>query len=234
VRYRLVAAVIIALGLLVATAVPAGAAPPKTAQVSGNLLLYALIPDSAFGSSFTSHGSYSTGRKLLSTHARYNVATMSCSGFEGETRVGSYGDTAGAWDAFYDPNDDWPAVVNGVQAVNQFATNAEAMSFYLAARAKYEACTAFTEPNPTDHTPGGGTINVSATAVSKTLVGRNLAFQVIQESAWSEDSGDQVFMNMLYVVSGDDVYHFWDDSGTNDEPWPALMAKLIQNVQQLR
>ena len=41
-------------------------------------------------------------------------------------------------------------------------------------------------------------------------------------------------MNELYVVSGNDVYHFWDLSATNDEPWPSLMAELIRNVQRLR
>jgi hypothetical protein len=70
--------------------------------------------------------------------------------------------------------------------------------------------------------------------VSKTLIGRNLAFQVVQDAAFSEESGVTVYMNVLYAVSGNDVYHFWDLSATNDEAWPNLMSQLIHNVQQLR
>lgn len=210
-----------------ATAVPAGAASPKPPQVNGDLLLYALVPNAQFGSSFSSSGSYSTGRKLLSTRAKDHVPSMSCGGFEEVSRAGIYGDTAGAWDEFDNP--DWrtqlPTVVYGVQAVNQFASDAAAMTFYRQAFAKYQACANFIE---------SGGISVSATAVTKTLIGRNLAFQVVQDVTLSADSGTEFFLNKLWVVSGADVYSFWDLSATNDEPWPSLMAELIQRVQRLR
>ena len=38
---------------------------------------------------------------------------------------------------------------------------------------------------------------------------------------------------MLVVVSGTNVYQFWNLSGTNDEPSPALMAQLIKQTQKL-
>jgi hypothetical protein len=237
VKYRLIAAIAIAIGMSVATAVPAGAAATRgTPQVNGDLLLYAMPATSAFGSSYTSSDSNSTGRKLAATRARYHVPSMSCLNFESYARIGVYGDTAGAWDAFYNPDwrPQWPTVIRAVQAVNQFASNNAAMAFYRQALAKYQACQDFTEPNPGDHTPGGGTVAVSATSVTKTLIGRNLAFQVVQDAAFSELSGEQIHMNELYVVSGNDVYHFWDLSATNDEPWPSLMAELISNVQRLR
>jgi hypothetical protein len=235
VKYGLIAAIALAFGLSVATAVPAGAATRGIPQVNGDLLLYAMPPASAFGSSYTTSASYGTGRKLLSTRARYHVPSMSCLAFESYTRVGVYGDTAGAWDAFYNPDwrPQWPTVLRGLQAVNQFASDGAAMTFYRQVLAKYQACQDFTEPNPGDHNPGGGTVDVSATSVTKTLIGRNLAFQVVQDSAFSELSGEPVFLNALYVVSGDDVYHFWDLSATNDEPWPGLMAQLIGQVQKL-
>jgi hypothetical protein len=237
VTYRLIAAIAIAVGLSVATAVPAGAAAQRTPQVNGDLLAYALVPDSAFGSSFSSDGSSSTGRKLLpSSHARYYVPKMSCASFEDTTRVGEYGDTAGAWDEFYNP--DWeqqyPTVIRGLQSVNQFASDSAAMTFYRQVLAKYQGCQAFTQSNPGDHSPGGGTIDVSATAITRTAIAGNPAFQVVQDAALSEDLGLTYFENDLWVVSGPDVFNFWDLSGTNDEPWPGLMAQLIRDVQHLR
>jgi hypothetical protein len=232
VKYRLITAIALAVGLSMATAIPAGAAKPRVPQVNGDLLLYALVPNSQFGSSFSSSGSYTTGRKLLSTRAKDHVPSMSCGGFEEATRVGVYGDTAGAWDEFDNPN--WrsqlPTVVYGVQGVNQFASDAAAMTFYRQALAKYQACTNFTESGNSTDT---GAISVSATAVTKTLIGKNLAFQVVQDVAVSASSGTQFYLNKLWVVSGADVYSFWDLSATNDEPWPSLMAELIQRVQRL-
>lgn len=219
-----------------ATAVPAGAAKPHTPQVNGDLLLFALVPNSQFGASFSSSGTSSTGSKLKSAHAKHHVPSMSCGNVEGYTRVGQYGDTAGAYDDFENP--DWqalePAVANGSQLVNQFASDADAMTFYRQVLAKYRSCTSFTEPNSNDKNVGAGTLEVSGTAVTKTLIHRNLAFQVVQDVALSEDSGWTLYLNSLWVVSGADVYSFWDISGTNDEPWPGLMAELIQRVQRLR
>jgi hypothetical protein len=238
VKYRLIAAFAIAsaLGLSVATAVPAGAAPHRTPQVSGDLLEYALVPDSAFGSSFSSDKSHATGSKLLSTRAKYHVPSMSCASFEGNFRVGVYGDTSGAWDEFLNPDylHEWPTVLGGVQIVNQFASDGAALTFYRQALAKYQACQSFTEPDPTDPTPGGGTFEISATQVAKTLVGRNQAFQVSQQMVISNEAILTFFMNDLIVVSGADVYQFWSLNGTDDEPWPSLMSELIRNVQRLR
>jgi len=236
VRYKLVAAIAIALGFAVATAVPAGAAPQRAPQVNGDLLLYALIPDSAFGASFSSTGSYSTGSTLRSDRARDHVPSMSCSSFEDTFRAGYYGDTAGAWDEFDNPDylKQWPTVLGGAQQVNQFASDGAAMSFYQQERAKYQSCQNFTEPDPANHSPGGATFDISATDVTRTLIGRNLAFQVVQDLTISNDVILTFFVNTLVVVSGADVYEFWDVSGTNDEPWPALMAELIHKVQQLR
>ena len=218
------------------TAIPAGAAPSRTPQLNGDLLLYALVPDSAFGPSYSSEGVHSTGRKLVTARARYHVPSMSCATFENYTRVGEYGDTAGAWDEFYNPDwlSEWPTVVSAVQSVNQFPSDNAAMSFYRQELAKYQACGSFTQPDPGNRSPGGGDLEIAATQVAKTLIGRNLAFQVTQSLTISSDARVIFFLNNLIVVSGTDVYQFWDLSGTNDEPWPSLMAKLIRNVQQLR
>jgi hypothetical protein len=238
VKYRLIAAFAIAsaLSLSVATAVPAGAAPQRTPQVNGDLLLYALVPDSAFGSSFSSDGSHATGSKLLSTRARYHVPSMGCASFEAYFRVGEYGDTAGAWDEFLNPDylHEWPTVLGGVQIVNQFASDSAATTFYQQELAKYQACQTFTEPDPTDPKPGGGTFEIAATQVTKTPVGGNQGFQVSQEMTISNEATVTFFINNLIVVSGADVYQFWDVNGTDDEPWPDLMSQLIRSVQRLR
>jgi hypothetical protein len=237
-RYRLVAAAaVVALGLSVTTARPAGATPLSAPQVNGKVLQYALLPDSAFGDSYSSYYILNSGAKMRSTKKiTYYIPRMTCANFEGYVFAWGFGNTAGAFDQFWNPNWelDQPALIYGSQEVLQFATVGAATTFYDQDLAEYRACQTFTEPNPGDHNPGGGTVEVSATVVSKTIFGRNLAFQVTQDSALSEESGQSSYVNTLVVVSGIDVYTFWDLSGTNDEPSPALMTELIHNVQQLR
>jgi hypothetical protein len=232
-------------GLSIATAGSAGAQPlghPKNhkpkppPQVTGSRLKSALLPAAAFGDGFTGANAISTGGRLLSSNARYHVPGMSCSNFEDFAILGGYGDTAGAladdvnsnpWGSF--PN----TVLYGIEWVNQFASTQAATTFFNQADAKYGACTSFTEPNPGDTSPGGGTLQVTNMSVSKTTVSGNHAFTVTQQSALSEAPGFSLYNNVLVVVSGTNVYQFWDLSGTNDEPSPALMAQFIKQTQKL-
>lgn len=231
-------------GLSVALSGSAGAQPlghpkkhkPKPPQVTGSRLRTALLPGSAFGDGFTGSDAISTGGRLLPATARYHVPSMSCSDFEDFTILGGFGDTAAALgdDFNSNPLGSFPnTVLYGFQWVNQFASTQAATTFFNQSFAKYSACSSFTEPNPGDTSPGGGTLQVTNMSMSKTAVSGNHAFAVTQQSALSEAPGFAFYNNVLVVVSGTNVYQFWDLSGTNDEPSPALMAQFIKQVQNL-
>lgn len=220
----------------VVTAVPGVAAPQRTSPVSGDLLQTALLPDSAFGASYSSYSSGNSGARPRPARGTGHLPRISCAAYEDYVFTWGFGNTAGAYDQFENPEmfKDQPTIFWGSQQVLHFASAQAATSYYHQALAKYRACRDFTEPFPADHRLGGGKLDVSATSVIKTRIGRYYAFQVTQDFAPSEASGVTGFVNTLVAIAGADVYSFWDQSGTNDEPWPALMAKLIRNVQRLR
>jgi len=228
----------------VAVAGPAAAQPSardsplKTAvpQVSGSRLQTGLLPASAFGTGFTLGTTLNTGSGLLSSPAAPNVPAMSCSTFEGKIYVSGFGNSAGALAKYVNPNAATQrpeAIIQGFQDVIQFATTSAATSFFAAARAKYTACQSFTEPNPTDTNPGGGTFQISTLGVSKTTVSGDTAFSVTQQIALSETPGAAEFVDVLYAAAGPDVYSMWQQSGTDDEPSPTLMGSLVKKIQAL-
>jgi hypothetical protein len=210
-------------------------APKPAAQVTGKQLASALLPGETIGDGYTSMGTLDSGNSLASTTVLYRVPAMSCGDFEVDygTPVG-FGNSAGATEFFLNPN--WqggPDVAFGYQDVLQFPSIKTAASFYGQALAKYQACVNFSEPNPEDPTPGGGTIDVSSSTLAKTTVGQYQAFQVTQLSALSESPGQTSYNDILMAVAGTNIYQLWENSGTNDEPSPTLMAQLISQVQKL-
>jgi len=210
----------------------------KTAapQISGSRLQTGLLPASAFGAGFTLSTTLNTGNGLLSNPTAPNVPAMSCSTFEGKIYVSGFGNSAGALDKYVNPNAAMQrpeAIIQGFQDVIQFATASAATTFFAAARAKYTACQSFSEPNPTDTNPGGGTFQISTLGVSKTTVSGDAAFSVTQQIALSETPGATEFVDVLYAVAGPDVYSMWQQSGTDDEPSPTLMGSLIKKIQGL-
>jgi len=208
-------------------------APP---QVSGARLQTGLLPAAAFGTGFTLGTTLNTGSGLLTTPAAQNVPVTGCSTFEGKIYVSGFGNSAGALAKYVNPNAAMQrpeAIIQGFQDVIQFATASAATTFFTAARAKYTACQSFSEPNPTDTNPGGGTFQISTLGVSKTTVSGDEAFSVTQQIALSETPGATEFVDVLYAVAGPDVYSMWQQSGTNDEPSPTLMGNLIKKIQGL-
>ncbi len=165
-----------------------------------------------------------------------NVPTATCSTFEGEIYVSGFGNTAGALAQYVNPDAGMQgpgAIVDGFQDVLQFATTTAAATFFTRAHAKYGACRSFSEPNPGDTNPGGGTFQISTVSVAKTTVSGDQAFTVTQQFARSEAPGDANGIDVLYVAAGPDVYSMWQDSGGSDAPSPAVMGKLIRKVQAL-
>jgi hypothetical protein len=215
---------------------PASAASSKAPQVTGTRLQTGLLVATAFGTDFTLGTALNTGSGLLTTPATLTATTTACSTFEGKIYVSGFGNSAGALAEYVNPNaamERPEAIIEGYQDVIQFATASAATAFFTQARAKYTACQSFSEPNPTDTNPGGGTFQISTLGVAKTTVGTDAAFSVTQQIALSEKPGATEFVDELYAVDGTDVYSMWQQSGTNDEPSPVLMASLIKKVQGL-
>lgn len=209
--------------------------PASPPQVSGARLLTGLLSPSAFGDGFTFGASLNSGGKLQSTHAQKHVSGMSCSAFEGSEWVSGFGNTAGAAEKYTNPN--WsasaPGLAYGFEDVLQFATTAAAATYFNQADAKYGSCRDFSELNPGDTKPGGGTFQVNVLVVSKATVSGDRGFSITQQIAESERPGVTVYINVLYVIAGANVYSLWDVNSTNDEPSPTAMGSLIHRIQGL-
>jgi hypothetical protein len=198
------------------------------AQVSGTVLQSALLPAGDFGSGYTAvaSGAPNSGSRLLPAVPGLNPAIVNCGTFESVVFLEAYGQTAGALASFVNPA--WQAgsvqVSEGQETAFQFGSARAAATFYQS----------LTVPQPTDTAVGGGALDLSTMSITKTTVAGHPAFQQVQFAARSETSGLTFFRDTLTVIAGADVYQIFDYSGTNDEPFPALMAELIQRVQELR
>ena len=234
-------------GISVATAGTAGAQtlghpkkhkpkPKPVPQIVGKRLLTGLLKPGAFGDEFGTFYTAQTGNSLWPSKARYSVASMSCANFEDYSFIPRFGETALAQEGFYNPSPyaSYPNdVVEGIQDVSQFATAKAASTFYNQSLAKYKACGSFSEPNPGDDNPGGGSFDVANMSLRTTKVAKNQGFVTIQQVAFSEAQGISFYGNTLTVLAGTNVYQFYEVSGTNDEPSPTLMNQLIGQVQKL-
>jgi hypothetical protein len=223
-----------ALSLGIAGSAAASALSTKPApQVTGVRLQSALLPASAFGDGFTATQRLNSGNKLRSTRALLKPSSLSCSDFELYTYVAGFGNTAGATDSINNPNPDltnYPSIIlGGDQAVLQFKTASAAASFYNLAYARYKQCVAFTEPDPADNSQ----YELTAQSVSKTTIGKNKAFQVIQLVDIAALPAFSYYENTAVVLAGANVYTIDDVNGTNDPIPASLLNNLINRVQAL-
>jgi hypothetical protein len=210
--------------------------PASPPQVNGPRLATALLPASDFGEDFVADGGIVSGSKLQTTQASKPVSGQSCEQFEDNEYVSFVGDTAGADKGYLNTawRVGWPydtAIVD--QDVVQFATTRQATTYFGQAYAKYAACRSFTVPNPGDTVPGGGSFDAGSVSVSKTSVSGHQAFAAAELWAPSEESGRFLHIDVLFVVSGTNVYNLWQVDGTNNRPSYALMSDLIRRVQAL-
>lgn len=216
-----------------AMASPLSGKPKPPPQVTGSRLASALLPASSFGDGFTVTDHINTGNKYLSTKAFLKPSTMNCQAFEEYIFVGGFGDTAGAASGFENPNPalaDFPNIVLvGDQAVLQFKTTQQAASFYNQAYAKYQKCSAFTEPDPADST----SVELTTQSLSGTTINKNKAFQLIQHADLSSLPALSFYENTAVVLSGANVYTIDDLNGTNDPISASLLGELINRVQAL-
>jgi hypothetical protein len=236
VRFRVIAATIIAAALSLGIAGSARASlPTKTRpapQVSGVRLASALLPASAWGDGFTAFNSHNSGSTLHSTHAVIRPSGLSCVNFETYTYIAGFGNTAGAVDSILNPNPalGYPNVIlGGDQAVLQFNSVRAAASFYNRADTRYGQCSAFTEPYAAEQT----TLEVTTQSLSSTTIGTNQAFQLIQHADVSSMSAQQFYEVTAVVLAGTNVYMIHDVNGTNDPVSALLLSNFISLVQAL-
>jgi hypothetical protein len=216
---------------------PAQRMAASSSQVTGSRLVKALLPGSAFGGNFTRYQSaISTGGKLSSTRVRQTPASLSCGSLVDHNYVSNWGNTAGASVIYVNQawQGSWPFTQYSVsQWVAQFPSGHAASTFFSQAYSKYSGCRNFSVANPTDTTPGGGSYAVSDGSARKVSVNGHQAFWVSELWAPSNAGGEVQDVEILFAVSGTNVYYLWEDTGTNDEPSPSLMSDLIHRVQSL-
>ena len=244
-KFRTVIVTAVAAALSLAAAASAGAQtlghpvqrmPASSRQVTGSRLAKGLLSASAIGSGFTKYGSGDSGGRLLSTRVRQTPGSLSCGVFVDTNYSSGWGNTAGAFVIYVNPGSstNWPFAIYSVsQEVLQFATAHAASAFFNQAYAKYAGCRSFSVPNPTDSTPGGGSYDVSQGSAHKTTVSGHQAFWASE--LWTPSGNFSFVQNaeVLFALAGTNVYYLWEDSGTNDEPSPALLSHLINRVQAL-
>ena len=236
VKFKVIAVISAATALGLGLAGSAAASPlshKPAPQVTGARLQAALLPASAFGDGFTVTQRLNSGNKLWSTRVNIKPSSLSCAGFELYRYVAGFGNTAGAMDSVGNPNPDftnYPSIVlSGDQAVLQFKTASAAASFYNLAYARYQQCTAFTEPDPADSTQ----LELTLRSLSTTTIGKNKAFQVNQLVDITALPALSFYLNTAVVLSGANVYTIDDLNGTNDPVSVSLLGKLINRVQAL-
>jgi hypothetical protein len=215
---------------------PAQRMAASASQVTGSRLAKGLLSGNAFLQGLKTYSHANTGGRLLSTRVRQTPGSLSCGNWANLLYDSGWGNTAGAQVAFNNPNwyGEWPFTqYNLGETVVQFATPQAASTFYSEAYAKFAGCKSFSDPNPTDTTPGGGSYDVSATQTWRTSVGGHQSFVNTELWAPNNAAGYTDYLDDLYTVSGTDVYRLWQVSGSNDEPSPKLMSALIRQVQRL-
>jgi hypothetical protein len=236
--FRIAAAVVASLTLSAAMTGTAAAQPlshPRAPQVTGSQLASALLPASAWGTTFSAISTLSTGKRLYSTKVTSTVGRMSCGYYENNIFTSGFGNTAGAGSNFTntDPRLTYPeSILGGSQDVLQFTASGPAATYFGQAQAKYAGCGSFSFADG-DTNPGGGAISVSTLSVSATRISGDRAFVAIEQASESARPGQLLYYNVLFALAGTNVYELAEGSGINDPPSSALMSELIRHVQAL-
>jgi hypothetical protein len=218
VKTGVLSASLVAAGMLLGPAAQA-AAP---AQLTGTHLHAALLPASYFPSGYQVEKieNYSSGAKLEHGQARYHLATFSCQKWLvfafPET---GFGETATAADIISRAGSQAYA-----QTVFQFATSAQAATFY---RQMY----AFTQRCRTITASFHGKVGLTTKFIKQEHVGRYAAFRALQtETA----TGFRPTLNdTTTVLAGTDVYQL-DAAGQTVPATPAVPAALLHLIARVQ
>jgi hypothetical protein len=213
---------LIVSGLLLGPAAQA-AAP---VQLTGTQLRAALLPASYFppGYKVQKNGNYTSGSRLEHAPARYHLAAFSCQHYLIYSLPNTgFGETAAAGDII--------AVKTAAfsQSVYQFATPAQAATFYQQFYAFTGRCRSITASYQ------GTAVRLTTQSISRTHMGRYPAFRAQQtESATGLGA---TINDTTTTLAGTDVYVL-DAFGHNKAPTtptgPAALLALIARVHAAR
>ncbi len=202
-------------GLLLTVPAAQAAAP---VQLTGTQLASRLLSPSFFPSGYkiVKSGTYNSGRHLEHSPVKHHLAAFSCKTFiiKGLPRTG-YGETATAG-----------SIVNKIgvgayaQTVFQFATSAQATTFY---RQFY----AFTARCRTVTASFHGTVRLTTQSLKKTHLGRLPAF--LAKQTLFATGFPATINDTLYTVSGRDVY-FIDAAGNKHAPSKPGLSTAVQHL----
>ena len=234
--FRAAGAALAALAAACLLLAPAAQASARSVQVSGNQLKSALLPASDFGSGDQSSPAATSGGSLLHQRARGRISGLGCATFEVAPGVGTFGQTAYALRAIFNPHPS-PDLSKDrvyVESVVQFASAKAAASYFSQAYAKYAACADFTESVPANLGLGvSGSLTTTLASISRTSVGAYQAFRVGESSEVSLAPGLSLKQDTLAALAGTDVYYLVSIGGTGKRVPAALMGDQISRVQQL-
>ncbi len=200
---------------------PAQAVSPVAVQLTGTQLASQLLPTSYFPSGYTIEkgSAYNSGRQLEHAAAKYNLATFSCkkSLTSGLPNTG-FGETATAGSIISDRKEGFQ------QTVWQFASSAQAASFYKRMYGLYSRCRSVTA------TIGSYTARLTTQSLTKTQVGGHLAFKAAQRVTLT---GFPVTLNdTLVIVAGTDVFLI-NAGGPTMPGKPALTTAMLHLIARI-
>jgi hypothetical protein len=209
------------LGPAAQAAAPGQAAAPV--QLTGTHLHAALLPASYFPSGYKVEKieNYSSGSKLEHKPAKYHLATFSCQRYLlNSLPATGFGETATAGDVISRA---------GKQAYNQvvfqFATDAQATTFYRQFYAFTGRCRTVTASF------NGGKVKLATTFIKKKKIGRYQAFRALQTVT---ATGFNTTVNdTTTVLAGTDVYYL-DAAGSTVPTKPAVPAALLHLIARVQ
>jgi hypothetical protein len=226
-------AVTAATCLLLAPTAMASASGPV--QVTGKQLKSALLPMSDFLASYSASGERDSGHALQHGSV-YKLPSMSCHAFWLALGLAGispgFGQTAYAGDIVGGGSASVPVYQTMDQSVDQFASTHAASSFFSQMSAKYRSCPSFSEPDTK-----GGTLRWAVHSRSTQRVGGHQALQLAENQTDSTVSGPPLPIDVLWTISGPDIYMLSSEMINVNSPQPTLSSltlKLIARVRALR
>jgi hypothetical protein len=246
-KIKLIASLVIAGGLSLATAGTASAMPlahsghpkpkpkPKhsvSVQVTGDQLAGALLAGSAWGSGYTLSNQSSTGGKLHSAQATQTYACGDLDSYEPY-----FGETAEAFALVNAPSSlslsSNSEILEASEDVSQFASAGSAWSYLMQAQNTYRTCKATTV---TINSGGvSGTVTLGVPSVSWTKDGADSGVVVAQTVTVADSSGDSVslYMSTSVINAGPDVYSVMEMNTASAGVPDSMVNTLIDRVQAL-
>jgi hypothetical protein len=197
--------------------------------LDGAQLDLALAPASSFpGFTLTTKNAYQGGTGTGALPSQYSLATMSCTTFTTQLLYATeFGQTAIAWEPFDRATGGQSSQTYDV-FIYQFADDSTAGSFIQELRSAYSRCQSYTDVE------SGATVRTTYAVAAAAPVDGGQAMQVTATAAASPGT---VAGELLYVVSGNEVYGVVRTGALTAVPAspapPAVIQGMMTQVQTM-